>query len=210
MPPERTFVVTGTDTEIGKTWVGCRLAEAWREAGRTVRAVKPIESGCAGEGEDGQLLAQAAGQERPAEALLRLPDPVAPPLAAERAGVEPDWAELMERTRREIDAADVALVEGAGGLLSPLTWDRTALDLAHALDAAAIVVAPDRLGAISHVRLVLGALDQAGVACVCVVLSAPPGGAFGNREALMRLDGMPPVYEAPRGSPLGWAGRLLS
>jgi len=216
MPASRRFVVTGTDTEVGKTWVGCRLAEDLRGAGAIVRAVKPLESGCAAgdpnAGEDGVLLARAAGQASPEAALVRLVAPVAPPVAAQREGRPLDWEALMRSTRQAVEGAQVALVEGAGGLLSPLTWRHTAVDLAKALEAEVLVVASDKLGVINHVRLTLSALRAEGLKCPAVVLSAPevPDASTGaNVASLGRLPEVPTVWSAARGGgPAGLARTL--
>jgi len=81
------LVITGTDTGVGKTWVGRVLSHALVAAGRRVVAVKPVETGCGNPGshlEDGALLAAATGQAEPRAALHRFAAPVAPALAAER------------------------------------------------------------------------------------------------------------------------------
>ena len=86
--------------------------------------------------------------------------------------------------------AEIVLVEGAGGLLSPLTWEATALDLAGPLSASALVVAPDRLGSLNHTLLTVLALRGAEVPVLGVVFSAPlsPDGSTGrNAAALARL-----------------------
>ena len=174
MPAEHRFVVTGTDTEVGKTVVGAGLSRAWADAGLTVVAVKPVESGCdGGHIEDGVCLATASRQSAPKAALRRYTVPVAPPLAAEMAGETLTFAPLVEETIALTEHADVALVEGAGGLLSPLTWEHTAIDLAKALDARLIVVAADRLGTLNHTQLVLQAADTAGLEVAALVLSSP-------------------------------------
>jgi dethiobiotin synthetase len=172
----RHVLITGTDTGVGKTFVACRLAEALRGAGRRVIAIKPVESGCGaeiGDVEDGVLLARATGQSEPLTALVRLARPVAPPVAADAEGVALDHEEWCREIRSRAHGADVVLVEGAGGLLSPLTWSATGIDLARDLRAEALVVAPDRLGTINHTRLTLMALRSAGIPVLGVVFSAP-------------------------------------
>lgn len=188
----RRLLITGTDTEVGKTRVGCALAAALREAGWPVRAVKPVESGVMGdvpaEGEDGVLLARAAGQRAPQAALVRLRAPLAPPLAADREGVvlhPEEWIAAIEEVGRE---ADPLLVEGAGGLLSPIAWGFTPLDLGVALRAAALVVAADRLGSINHALLTITVLERAGLGVAAVVFSAPetPDASSGTNAASLR------------------------
>lgn len=186
-------VVTGTGTEIGKTLVTAGLARALSDRGREVRTVKPVESGTARterEREDGVLLARAARQEEPAEALVRLRAPLAPPVAAGREGIELSMDGWVRRIEELSAGADVTLVEGAGGVLSPLTWDHTARDLAAALGAPALLVAPDRLGSLTHTLTALEALRAGGVEVLGVVYSAPPEGdasTGGNPETLARF-----------------------
>jgi dethiobiotin synthetase len=186
-------VVTGTDTEIGKTVVTAGLARALRERGVGVAAIKPVESGTAVElqpREDGATLARAAGQEHPEAALVRLREPLAPPVAADIDGVELDmdsWCETIRQHALRHDV-DVVLVEGAGGLLSPLTWTATARELAQKLDASALVVAPDRLGSLNHTLLVLEALKAAEIPLAGVVYSAPeiPDSSTGKNARTLR------------------------
>ena len=88
MPDPRILLVTGTDTEVGKTFVSCALAHALSQRCACL-AIKPAESGCTPERdgqEDGQRLARATGQDEPTRALTRLDTPVAPPVAAELEG----------------------------------------------------------------------------------------------------------------------------
>ena len=151
--------------------------------------------------EDGVLLAAASGQSRPRRALIRLGKPLAPPLAAEADGVDLDFESVLGRLRALAGRADVALVEGAGGLLAPLTWRHTALDLARLLPAPLLLVAADRLGTINHVRLTLAAARAAAIRTLAVVLSAPgvpDSSSGGNAASLERLPGVPPVVTVPR------------
>lgn len=198
-------VITGTDTEIGKTEVGCGLATALCRAGARVCAVKPVESGVPSPApdprEDGVRLARAAGQAAPGAAFVRLRTPVAPPVAADREGVTLEPARWLEQIAQRSAAVDITLVEGAGGLLSPLAWDLTAIDLARALDAHTLVVAPDRLGTLNHTRLTLQALRAARIPVAAVVLSAPatPDDSTGtNAEALRRIEPGLAIHRLPR------------
>ncbi|MFC1643407.1 dethiobiotin synthase, partial [Myxococcota bacterium] len=201
-------VIAGTDTGVGKTWVGCAMARALRRIGRQVLAVKPLETGCPGaptETEDGVALARATGQTQPAQALLRLREPVAPSEAADREGQQIDFDHLVRCVRRYRARADVTLVEGAGGLLSPLTWDRNAVDLALALEARVLLVSADRLGTISHTLMAVKWLELSGLEIAGVVLSAParPDASTGsNAAAISRVSGFSRVLAIPRAQPL--------
>lgn len=167
-------LVSGTDTEVGKTFVGCALGHALKQKGTKIVSVKPLETGCGetvGTEEDGVLLAQSTGQEMPQAALDRFSLPVAPPVAAESQGKCICFETLMQQTKAFGEHADLVLVEGAGGLLSPLTWQHSALDMAKTLDAHVLLVAPNQLGVINHVRLALYVLKNENIHCLGVVLT---------------------------------------
>ncbi|HET7468186.1 MAG TPA: dethiobiotin synthase [Gemmatimonadales bacterium] len=198
------LLITGTDTAVGKTWVARALSHALVAAGRKVVAVKPVETGCDPSGshlEDGALLAAATGQAEPRAALFRFTAPIAPALAAEREGQDIDLDALVLQIEAVSQGADVLLVEGAGGLLSPITWEWTVVDLARSLGAAALVVAADRLGTINHTQLTLSALELAGIPLTGVVLTAPetPDESTGtNAASVARLSGLDHVLSLPR------------
>lgn len=199
------YVVAGTDTEIGKTEVACCLLAAWRDAGRDARGIKPVESGTAEQSsrddEDGRRLAAASGQDEPVEALQRLEAPLAPPVAARDEGVElrPDyWYDAILGYSRD---ADVTLVEGAGGLLSPLADGVDTRELATRLGAPVILVADDSLGTLNHTFLTMEALEHAGIEVAAVVFSAPEdpdASTSRNAEVVARRHPDLPVARLPR------------
>ena len=198
----RALLVVGTDTGVGKTFVGRSLAGVLRARGARVVAVKPVESGCSDlddTDQDGVLLARATGQEEPRHALVRLGPPLAPPVAAEIEGVELDFDGWLRAIRAHSEA-DLVLVEGAGGLLSPLTRRHTALDLALALEAEVVVVTADRLGTLNHTLLTLEALRRAGIRPRAVVASAPASRdeSTGRNAAEIARWGSVAVIELPR------------
>jgi dethiobiotin synthetase len=198
------ILITGTDSGVGKTWVGCALALALQSAGKQVVAIKPLETGCAGapgEREDGVLLAQATGQSQPTHAMFRIPERVPPTLASDRSGITIDFDALVLKIERYGENADYLLLEGAGGLLLPVTWEWNMVDLARALGACALVVGVDRLGTINHTLLSLSALELAGVPCAGVVLTTPETldqSTGSNAAAIARLSGLERVVAAPR------------
>ncbi len=218
------ILITGTDTGVGKTWVGCALALALQSAGKQVVAIKPLETGCAGvpgEREDGVLLAQATGQSQPAHAIFRIAEQVPPTLASDRSGITIDFDALVLKIERYGENAEYLLIEGAGGLLSPVTWEWNMVDVARALGACALVVGVDRLGTINHTLLTLSALELAGVPCAGVVLTTPETidqSTGSNAAAIARLSGLERVVAAPKTaypdrteamrSVVGWLSRL--
>lgn len=174
----RIIIITGTDTGVGKTWVGCRIAEALRERGIDVRTVKLVETGTdiePSDEEDGVRLARAAGQETPRMALRRYRTAVAPAEAADLEGRAFDINAVEDELMEIVRSANVTIVEGAGGLFSPLTWRRNLLDVARKHAAPVLVVAADRLGTVNHTMLTLGMLDLSGASYFGVVMNALPG-----------------------------------
>lgn len=196
-------LIVGTDTGVGKTWVTCSLARALIDAGQQVVAVKPIETGCREEtsaDEDGARLAAATGQTGPKRALVRLAGMVAPAIAADQAGVEVNYEDLVARLRSLATPETLLLVEGTGGLLSPLTWADNHLDLAHSLSARVLLVAADRLGTISHTLLALRVLNAAKVPVLGVVLNQvgePDDSTRTNAGALVRLADQTSIVTVP-------------
>lgn len=169
--PSRGIVfVTGTDTGVGKTWIGCGLVRALRAAGRTVVVRKPAESGC--ESRQGVLypadaaaLRSAAGSDEPLDRVcpVQLEEPLAPGIAAARAGVIVDPSRIAREIVERSSEADVVVVEGAGGLLVPL-WDKYFYaDLARDIGASLLVVVGARLGAINQALLTLEAASSRGL-----------------------------------------------
>jgi dethiobiotin synthetase len=166
----RAAFITGTDTGVGKTVVTALLAVALRRAGLTVGVLKPAETGCLQP--DGHLIPQdatflrdAAACEAPIEIVCpyQLRAPLTPALAAEHEGVTIDVEDIRASFTRLARDHDVVLVEGAGGLLSPVTAEYAALDLAEILDTPLLVVAANRLGVINHAALTVSEIRRRGV-----------------------------------------------
>ena len=161
--------MTGTGTEIGKTWVAARVLARLRADGLRVAARKPVQSFAAADGcTDADLLAQATGEE-PGEvcpAHRWYERPLAPPMAADVLGRAPfTISDLVDEISWPDDVA-VGLVEGVGGPRSPLAADGDTVDLVRALTPSVVVlVAHAGLGAINAVRLSAAALP----ACLVVL-----------------------------------------
>jgi dethiobiotin synthetase len=218
-------LITGTGARVGKTWVACALIRALRDAGRQVIAIKPVETGRSGppsDWEDGVRLAKATGQEQPTQAIIRLPLPGSPVLAGEGVESAIDFDSLLLKIERHINGADFGLIEGTGGLLTPVTWEWNMTDLARDLGACALVVAEDQLGTISHTLLTLSALELAGIPSAGVVLTTPETtdrSTGANAAAIARLSGLDRVMTVPRAidpadaagtmaQVVGWLGRV--
>lgn len=163
MRPERLVVVAGTATEIGKTWVAARLIECLRDRGCAVAVRKPAQSFDAGDegSTDADVLAAAAGVAPgdvcPPHRWYAVP--MAPPMAAEHLG-EPRIAlqELIDELTWN-GPANVALVETAGGVRSPIAHNGDTVDLVVAIDADLVVLVADAgLGTVNAVRTSAAAL----------------------------------------------------
>lgn len=149
------IVVSGTGTEVGKTWTAARLAGALRKAGVAVTARKPVQSFEPGERTDAEVLAAATGDDpdavcRPENSFAL---PMAPPMAAEALGApSPALRDLLYRL--DLPEDGVCLIEGIGGPRSPLTRDGDTVDLAAAVDAhLVLLVADPGLGVLNDVLL---------------------------------------------------------
>ena len=171
----RFLVVTATNTGVGKTLVSTGLARARAARGERVLAIKPFETGLVeDERGDGEVLAEATGQAEPRRALVRLREPLTPALAAERQGVSVDVEQVVARIRALSVDADTVIVEGAGGVLSPITWTADITTVARSLGAAEVIlVAADELGTLSLTHTAVFYLAQLGLEPSTIILSEP-------------------------------------
>lgn len=152
--------ITGTDTGVGKTMVTAILACTLRQRGLRVGVMKPAETGCeerAGRlvAADASFLREISACEAPEDVIspYRLREAVAPVVAAEHEGVTIELERILACYRELAATYDIVLVEGAGGLLVPLTEDQSYLDLCVLLDLPMLVVARNMLGTINHTAL---------------------------------------------------------
>lgn len=173
--------VTGTDTGVGKTVVAGAIAHWFRKRSFRVAVLKPAATGCVRrrEGlvsEDAEFLAHCADARHPLDLICpqRYAEPLAPAVAAERAGRPLDWAAVQRSIDLMSRDSDVLVVEGVGGVMVPMDERHTVLDVAVALGLPAIVVARPGLGTINHTVLTLNALRSAGVKVAGVVVNRYP------------------------------------
>ena len=199
--------ITATGTDIGKTHVACALIRALRSQARAVDAFKPVLSGYdAYEGSDAERLLTALGKtEADLDAMspLRVSAPLAPPSAARMEGVTLQLSDLTARCRdRMASSQGLLLIEGAGGVMSPIAERATNLDLLCELRIPAVLVTGSYLGAISHALTALETLWSRGCPIAGVVVSesenAPPVAEI--TEALETFAPYIPGVVAPRGA----------
>lgn len=202
----RGYFVTGTDTGVGKTEIACFIARTWRARGLTVGACKPAETGVErDQPRDAAALAAAAGDTRTIDEICpyRFAEPLAPAVAAKRAGVVLESARLSLALEAAFRGRDRVIVEAAGGLLVPYADGCDGIDLVVASGLPTILVARLALGTINHTRLSVDALKSRKVRIDAVVLSvgsgdtAPPPGdiAAETNHAVLQamLPGLPVI-----------------
>jgi dethiobiotin synthetase len=168
------FFITGTDTDVGKTYITARLAREYLAQGKRVAVRKPVASGCGDQLDacaDARILAEVSGEDE----WLVCPHRFAPAVSPARAMQEAQQRvlvldDLVLACRQETQEK-ITLVEGAGGWLSPLTPSAYNADLASALGLPVILVVANRLGCINHALLTLQAIQQSGLACPQVILN---------------------------------------
>lgn len=160
------FFVTGTDTGIGKTTVSCALLHAFAAQGKKVVGMKPIAAGSEnGQWSDVEQLFAAGNVDVPHQKInpYAFDPPIAPHIAAQQVGMEIDFS-VIHRAYQELSAAaDIVIVEGAGGFLVPINRHQTGTDLAQTLNLPVILVVGIRLGCLSHALLTAQAIKAAGL-----------------------------------------------
>ncbi len=206
--------ITGTDTGVGKTQITAGLAAVLRARGIDVGVFKPIETGClTRRGRlvplDAVTLREASGTHDSLDLInpYRFREPLAPMVAAGQAGRCIDIGRVEERFARLTGRHRVVLVEGAGGLLVPVTEKVSFLDLAVLLRLPLLVVIGSRLGALNHARLTVETALRARLPVTGAVLNHPSADRSParrtNLSALRRLLPVPILAEIPYLSPAG-------
>ncbi len=180
------YFVTGSGTDIGKTFVTAGLARALKTRGRAVDVLKPVVSGYNPDnpaGSDPAILLEALGRPLTEENLARIAPwrfraPLSPDLAAAAEGRAIDMAAVTAVCRQAIARAkaaqEILLIEGAGGVMVPFNARATQLDLMSALDLRLIFVGGSYLGAIGHALTGLDALKCRGLELCALVVNETP------------------------------------
>ena len=213
--------VAGAGTDVGKTYVGAELIRALLARGVAVDALKPVVSGFdpgdwAGS-DPGQLLA-ALGRPLTDETLRaispwRFAAPLSPEMAARLEGRALACAAIAAFCRTRIAELEprLVLVEGAGGVMSPVDEHTTGLDLMAAVGAPVLLVGGSYLGAISHTLTAIEALRSRGLRLKAVVVSESGAASTPFVEtvaAIGRLSGFARVIAASRGGAGDWREAL--
>jgi dethiobiotin synthetase len=158
-----TIFITGTGTDVGKTFVTRLMIQQLKAAGKTVRAYKPIISGVSADNiasSDTGLILKALGEEITEKNIdkispWRFKEPLSPHDAARLEGREIDFEDLIHFTQKiqkeaEIDQTDYLLIEAVGGIMVPLNYEKTILDWIATLKCEVMLVTGNYLGVLSH------------------------------------------------------------
>ena len=204
--------VTGTGTDVGKTFVACGLVTEFRRRGHPVAAFKPLASGfdpARPETSDPGALLTALGNRISPAALdciapWRYAAALAPDMAAKAEGKCVDFDAVVAFSRAALGTAEMVVIEGVGGAMSPIAARHTVLDWIAALDLRALVVTGTYLGAQTHALTALAALQARRVQVLAMVASETPGSTVSLAEttrSLARFAAPLPVVSIPRLAP---------
>ncbi len=167
--------ITGTDTNVGKTWIGTRLIKELGKQGFDVTPRKPVESGWRSDlkKNDAWKLANAANKIHQLDAICpnRLSHAISPTQAANIENQKLTIHALTTHCTYSQKNNDYVFVEGAGGFYSPLAQDGLNSDLAQALGLPVLLVAENRLGCVNQVLLSAHAINSASLSLAVVVLN---------------------------------------
>ena len=191
------YFITGTGTDIGKTWLSCALLRHWRAAGLSTRAFKPVMSGVELDNlpasDAGQLLL-AQGIEVSAASVAdispwRFAAALSPDMAAAAEGRRIDFEALLAFNRRvtSADLRKISLCEGVGGVMVPLDEHHTVLDWAQALAVPVVLVAGSYLGSLSHTLTALQALRSRGLSVAAIAINESTGSSVPLDATLLSL-----------------------
>ncbi|MDR9435468.1 MAG: dethiobiotin synthase [Thiohalophilus sp.] len=165
--------VTGTDTEIGKTFCSCLLMEALQQKGLKVAGMKPVASG--GELRDGRLVNEDALQLQQQSGMnlsyewvnpYVFEPPIAPHLAASQAGCRIERQPIVDAYTQLQEHSDQVIVEGVGGWRVPLSDSLSVSDLPGLLGLPVVLVVGMRLGCLNHALLTIESIKQQNIPVV--------------------------------------------
>jgi len=167
MTGQTAWFITGTDTEVGKTFSTCALLHWLKQQGIAAVGMKPIAAGTDAEGknDDVEALIAASGVKAPRELVTPylFAPPVAPHIAAREAGCHIEIDRIVEAFSALQGLADYVLVEGVGGFCVPLDNRTDTADLAKRLDLPVILIVGMRLGCLNHALLTQQAIEASGL-----------------------------------------------
>lgn len=173
----KSLFVTGTDTDVGKTVISAGLARAISDRGIDIGVMKPFASGTPRQSgfrsEDVQTLARAARVSDP-EVLINpqfFPIFASPYTALETLGIKPDVKLVLEKFKELRQIHEMLIVEGIGGVLTPILRDYCIADLIHDMGLEGIIIAQNRIGTINHTVLTCMACKKYGIKIAGIIIN---------------------------------------
>jgi dethiobiotin synthetase len=207
--------VTGTDTEVGKTFVATAMVRSLVQAGHRIAGMKPVAAGAdptpTGPQNSDAVALKAAANVTASYELVNpycLEMPASPHIAAASEGISIKLAPIVQAFGQLTRTSDLVVVEGAGGWLAPINETETMADIAAALDLPVVLVVGLRLGCLNHALLTAEAIEARGLTCAGWVgnhvlprfeHAAENLATLQARLAAPLLDVMP--FQAPESSP---------
>jgi dethiobiotin synthetase len=203
----RTLFITGTDTGVGKTLIACGIAAYMRRQGIDVGVMKPIETGFSkrSPSRDAARLRRYAQSSDSIDMVgpFTYKEAVSPWIAARHSGRPVQIRRILQTADVLMRRHDVLLMEGAGGLLVPLTQNLTMLDLIKRLKTPVLLVTSDRVGTLNHTLLSVNELRAAKIIVLGIIVNGTdvPTPAIARRSTawvLKKLSRVPVWGTIPR------------
>jgi len=198
----KALFVTGTDTNVGKTYISTLLLKALNKKGLQTFAIKPIASGCYPDrlgnlrNEDAILLRKHASLKQPYKVVnpIRFQKPIAPHIAAIEEGVLLSSKILVDTITNSMNLqADVNIIEGAGGWFLPLNDDDLLSDVIKQLKISVVLVVGVRLGCLNHALLTYRAIEAQKIPCIGWVANCIDDNMLNIEDNIATLKAMLPV-----------------
>jgi dethiobiotin synthetase len=202
------FFITGTDTGVGKTLIAGAIARALSLQGRRVGVMKPFESGCRRNGDtlvpaDALYLRNMAGSQDDLALICpyAFERPLAPGVAARLEHVSISLEKVQEIYSQMSAQHDFMLVEGAGGLMVPISEEQLIIDVVRLLQLSLIIVARSALGTINHTLLTVRTAQHAGIRVCGIILnkvsSEQDEAEDTNPEVIRKFSNVPLLGQVP-------------
>lgn len=167
----KSFFITATNTDVGKTFVTSSLLKAFLENSFKAIAIKPVQSGCQNGVAPDVEEYKKVNPKNNHEPLYKLDYPSSPHYAAKKENISINLDEIYNYTLKFTKNYDVSLIEGAGGIFVPLNENETIFDLMKILNLPVILVSKNELGALNQILLNIEILENSGLEVACIVLN---------------------------------------
>ena len=193
--------ITGTDTDVGKTYIGSQIVSLLHQEAIHVVPRKPIESGCELideelQPDDARHYYEAVQKNIPLEDIcpFRFQPAISPQRAARLVNKPIRIQDAQQACLKNVDSSDFLFVEGAGGFYSPLCEDGLNADLAKALQLPILLIANDQLGCINHILLTTEAIRQTDLELCAVILNSKD---FSHDISMNNLEDLISLIDVP-------------